>query len=1036
MIGSAIGGYVDPEVIKTPGIGDAQNQTSSDGVPIPVVYGSPPPFMGNLIDGEQKARKIKVETQQGKGGPVVESEKFLLTSAIGICEGEIAGLAFVIQDGKLVYDTRPVPKISAAETAKFASKVRIYTGSETQLPDPSLEAIHGVGNTPYYRGLAYIVIVDDDRTQTQGRVGQYAFGVVKSGTTDVVTVEDNVVPRLSEFAPSHDPRVDLGQFYKYKGFWTSADGGGHTSAEMDTIQAVIAWCANLTSGTGAVGPNSYGSPGQYLGYVGTTGSSIGSYGSSPLTFDRAGEQPDVTDFDTVILVYQFSGTGELIELNPSDSVCLLPQDTGQLYTFATGEIGYASTEFIPNYLILAGCFDNGTNIYGIYPLCIQVIRQPVYVETSLYGDPCELRTEVTLPDAPGFVIDCDGVMSPAAVYETVIGVYAQLAIKELEADLDGNEIIVQYPLGPILDSADPNYGNEAFWTAEYNEAVARADMQPGGTFGFDYPFGVSEVLSATTSTITIEPDAIFLREIQEDLATRCDVPPARIDADELAADEVPGYLVAVAATGADASRTPQMVYFYDMPEEDGAIRCRKRGASSVVTITSDNFVDVDSEDDDIRSQQVEYPKKIHLAYPDPAANYAITKQTFARESFNVYSVDEQGISTPIPFTHDEAARRVDVLGKVAWATAEGRIHRTLPQEFCRLTPSDCFLYAAKRWRIEKAVYGEGTVSVEAVYDRISAYASIATGAESRPPATETSGLKGPTLFEFVNLSPLLDSQDKIGIYFGVAGILEGWQGAAIFGSIDAGAHYTAFGSFVNATIMGYTQNDLPVTSPWVFDPDATVTVKVHGGEPETGTFLQLLNEGNAAIIGDEVIQYLSVTEDDVNVFTLTGLTRARHNTAVAEHAAQSRFVVLRQLNFVELPSAWIGKNIRFYIQSLGTPDGTGYVEDHVWIPATIQTEWSPFHLETEDTGTATELEWIGRGRLGSTASPFHSSFFDGYRLTFTDGVISKAYVSAFQNYTYTDVQRTADFGGLDPLDVSIVAMNRITGPSAALTGTI
>src|SRR5688572_6816678 len=84
VLGAAIGGAIDPEEIQGPKIGDAQRQTSMAGVPRPVVYGHPAPFMGNLIDGEAKARKIE-QTEGGKGGPEVTTERFILTSAIRIC---------------------------------------------------------------------------------------------------------------------------------------------------------------------------------------------------------------------------------------------------------------------------------------------------------------------------------------------------------------------------------------------------------------------------------------------------------------------------------------------------------------------------------------------------------------------------------------------------------------------------------------------------------------------------------------------------------------------------------------------------------------------------------------------------------------------------------------------------------------------------------------------------------------------------------------------------------------------------------------
>src|SRR5690606_19195726 len=63
-------------------------------------------------------------------------------------------------------------------------RFRFYSGAEDQLPDPDLEALphNGVGNTPYYRGTAYLVFPNDDLTDTQGRIPTYEVEGVVSAT--------------------------------------------------------------------------------------------------------------------------------------------------------------------------------------------------------------------------------------------------------------------------------------------------------------------------------------------------------------------------------------------------------------------------------------------------------------------------------------------------------------------------------------------------------------------------------------------------------------------------------------------------------------------------------------------------------------------------------------------------------------------------------------------------------------------------------------------------------------------------------------
>ena len=160
MLGSIIGNAVDPQVIKGPSIGDGQTQTSKEGVPCPIVYGT----------------ASMAGTRQGKGGgPVTEEERIHLTYAIRICEGPMQAMLRVWEDEKLVYDIRPGGQVSPEENNKFAESFRLYLGGEDQNPDPELEVTYGVGDTPSYRGICYIVFPRKDVTDRRGSIPNYRF---------------------------------------------------------------------------------------------------------------------------------------------------------------------------------------------------------------------------------------------------------------------------------------------------------------------------------------------------------------------------------------------------------------------------------------------------------------------------------------------------------------------------------------------------------------------------------------------------------------------------------------------------------------------------------------------------------------------------------------------------------------------------------------------------------------------------------------------------------------------------------------------
>lgn len=184
-IGSIIGNAVDPQRIKGPRIGDVNLQTSQEGAPRPIVYGTAA-VMGNLID-RGPLEKVITEERQGKGGgPVVENESLYMTFAIRICEGPIDGISRIWEDEKLVYDIRPESQI-VGDSMRYAEGFNLYLGDEDQLPDPELEVIHGVGNTPAHRGSAYIVFVRKNLTDRRGSIPQFRFEV--NGCTSIPFTE-------------------------------------------------------------------------------------------------------------------------------------------------------------------------------------------------------------------------------------------------------------------------------------------------------------------------------------------------------------------------------------------------------------------------------------------------------------------------------------------------------------------------------------------------------------------------------------------------------------------------------------------------------------------------------------------------------------------------------------------------------------------------------------------------------------------------------------------------------------------------------
>lgn len=154
--GMMIGGLIDPPKVQGPRLDDLNQQTSTYGAFIPRIYGTAP-VVGNIfwIQGNKLIEREAEDS--GKGGPEVTNFEYFSSFAVGLCEGPIAGVRRIWIGGQLWYDAGASDLSSIIVSNEQAATFTLYTGSETQLADPLIQADRGVANVPAYRGLAYIV---------------------------------------------------------------------------------------------------------------------------------------------------------------------------------------------------------------------------------------------------------------------------------------------------------------------------------------------------------------------------------------------------------------------------------------------------------------------------------------------------------------------------------------------------------------------------------------------------------------------------------------------------------------------------------------------------------------------------------------------------------------------------------------------------------------------------------------------------------------------------------------------------------------
>ncbi|MBC2884747.1 glycoside hydrolase/phage tail family protein [Ochrobactrum sp. CM-21-5] len=168
--------------------------TAEEGAALPFVYGTAR-VSGTLIWATRFEEDKTTTRQGGKGGPKVTNYSYFGNAAYTIAEGEIAGIRRVWADGQ--------------ELDLTEIEMRVYRGTQTQQPDPLIEAKQGGGNAPAYRGTAYVVFERIPLDGFGNRLPQFQFEVMRpvgQVTRNLRAVA--LIPGSTEFGLMPDPVND------------------------------------------------------------------------------------------------------------------------------------------------------------------------------------------------------------------------------------------------------------------------------------------------------------------------------------------------------------------------------------------------------------------------------------------------------------------------------------------------------------------------------------------------------------------------------------------------------------------------------------------------------------------------------------------------------------------------------------------------------------------------------------------------------------------------------------------------------------
>lgn len=491
-----------------------------------------------------------------------------------------------------------------------------------------------------------------------------------------------------------------------------------------------------------------------------------------------------------------------------------------------------------------------------------------------------------------------------------------------------------------------------------------------------------------------------------------------------------GYTLSRASTIRASLEPLRSAFFFDVAEVEGELQFFPSDSTPVARVPRDDLgahqfgTDRPPDYEFRRVADVELPRQVTVQHVDPLRDYQVNAQRSRRSTVN--SDADISIDLPIVLDASTAKSITERMLSMAWTRRDQFTHQ-LPIDYLHVEPGHKLIVgqADGRERTVRVTRRElrlpGSLVIECENDGTAALSKVATAAPALVP-TQTVSLPGVTVAHLMDIPILRDADDAAGFYVAGDGASAGWAGAVLYRSPDGGTNYDAFVAITDGAVIGTTAGALPVAAPHYWDNASTVTVTLLGAGDtlESVSSLQVLNGANAALIGDEVVQFRTATLVGPGQYQLSGFLRGRKGTEdkIAGHAAGDRFVLLASATLFRpaLEAGEVGIARSYKASSVGTllADATPFTFTHSgrWAKP-----YAPAHIKgTRNSGGDLAISWIRRTRLeapwsdgvdaplGEASEAYQIDILDG------GGALKRTLSAGTGAITYLATDQVADFG--------------------------
>ena len=425
-----------------------------------------------------------------------------------------------------------------------------------------------------------------------------------------------------------------------------------------------------------------------------------------------------------------------------------------------------------------------------------------------------------------------------------------------------------------------------------------------------------------------------------------------------------------------------------------------------------------------RMQEVELPRRVNVVFLSRLANYQAALQYSQRQVTE--SLENIMLDLPIVCTDQIAKAIADKTLYGAWM-GRTTFAFTLPMAFAQVEPADVLTVTVAgvtyRMRVVNTRFATGaSLLVQAVADDISSVDFYNIPAEGAGLLLQNQ----PVAQSFLNLLdiPALpgDDADKGVMRAGACGIAQPWRGAELYRSDDDGVDFSRI-TDLNAGMVAGTCIDVLADGPsTVFDDANSFTVVVLGdGLLQSVTALAVLNGANAALLGEEVVQFTTATLLEPGKYMLSGLLRGRLGTewAMASHIAGEQFVLLDgRLSKLVVPLNLLNGERVYRAVSFGLSLGAVASQSFTYSGVALK-PYSPVLVEGERDGLGNlSLQWVRRTRIDGNWKDWVdvplNEVVEAYEVDIMDGdTVTRSLLGlTTAGANYSVAQQVEDFGSV------------------------